>query len=107
MAAENLIPGTILDEGKMTVKKVKVEDTVKNFFSSTSGLVGMRMRGYLRRGFAITAIAVEKPAHINYGDIIKIIARGGGVYITAEGRALQKGVVKGLFSSLEVAFSTM
>ena len=73
------------------IEQRDLADLPGNVVTGTAAVVGKRVRHPLAPGTVLRADMVETPPLVNRGDVVVIVARSGGLEITARGVAREKG----------------
>ena len=74
-------------------RNISIENSPSKFFTNIQKVMGSRVKTFVRRGFALMDVLVEKPALVNFGDTVEIIAESGAIVVTASGRSMGKGYI--------------
>ena len=82
-----LRPGTIISASDLTVR----DGLLPGMFDRVSDIVGQEARVALYAGRPIPFEAIGPPAIVNRNEIVPLYFDGGGLSITTEGRALERG----------------
>lgn len=82
-----LRPGTLITAADLTIKSGEAD----GMFDRISDVAGQEARTALYAGRPIPFEAIGAPALINRNEIVAIHFRAGGLVITTEGRALERG----------------
>ncbi|WP_299607888.1 flagellar basal body P-ring formation chaperone FlgA [uncultured Tateyamaria sp.] len=89
MPTRTLRPGTLITASDLTVR----DGVHPGMFDRVSDVVGQEARMALYAGRPIPFDAIGAPAIVNRNQIVPLFFDAGGLSITTEGRALERGGV--------------
>ncbi len=91
IVAEPLRPNQEIMEGAIELQERNLAELPRGAFTSPEQALGARARRLLGPGEVLTEAKVERPPIVRPGDMVKIVLRARGLFVTTLGRALQKG----------------
>jgi flagella basal body P-ring formation protein FlgA len=94
--------GEILTEKDVVVEVMPSNRIVRNAMTSLTDVVGNQAIRNMGMGRVVTINSLHKPALVNKGDQVTLIAQSGGMKITAPGIAREKGYKDSLVQVLNI-----
>lgn len=91
--ARPILAGQAIQAGDLTVQTGDVSILPTGFVSDPAQAIGKTLRNALAAGQVIRADRLLAPQVIQQGQIVKVISRGEGFAVSAEGRALTNAAV--------------
>lgn len=93
-----LLRGETLISEALELKKVPVSKLPLNYLDNPHQLAGMETSRPLKAGTTLTLNAVQPRKIVKQGQVVKIVASGGGVQVQMAGIALKSGAVGDLIT---------
>ena len=91
VAARAIAKGEVLGTDNLRLERLDVGRLTTGYYSDINDISGLISRRALKPGTAFNRYLIEKPIVVNRNSAVTIIARSGGVEVTAFGKALQDG----------------
>ncbi|MFH1537510.1 MAG: flagellar basal body P-ring formation chaperone FlgA [bacterium] len=91
-ATRKISAGETLTADDVVMKSARVSRLRGGALFDPGDVVGKRIRRFLSEGSAIPRNAVEMVPDVNIGDRVNLVVRSGFVEVTAQGKALEKGL---------------
>jgi flagella basal body P-ring formation protein FlgA len=85
--------GQVITPENVTWTTVKSTSLRNDYVTSIDDMVGATPRRSLAAGEIVRGDALEMPRMVSRGDMVTMIFRQGGMYLTAKGRALDDGAI--------------
>ncbi len=91
IVSEPLRPNQEIVEGAVELGERNLAELPRGALRSLEQALGAKARRLLGPGEVLTQAMVERPPVVRPGDMVKLVLRGPGLFITTLGRALQEG----------------
>jgi len=100
--ARTVMPGELIKAQDITMSWMRTELTPAGAIASTQDLIGKTPRRPLRAGQPFRPLDVETPIVVHRNDFVLIVLERPGLYLTAQGKALEDGGVGNLIKVMNV-----
>lgn len=91
VAARAIAKGEVLGIDNLRLERLDVGRLTTGYYTDINDIAGLLSRRDLKPGTAFSKYLIEKPIVVKRGSAVTIIARTGGIEVTAFGKALQDG----------------
>ncbi len=87
----NVTRNAILSADDVAVRLMDISTITRGYYTDPKEVAGMAVKKSLRFGEVVTPLHLELPTVVKRGSQVKILSKGAGVVVTAEGLALKDG----------------